>query len=756
MPAHRRLVIASNRLPFTVESVRSRLELRPTTGGLASALAAVHSHGDNLWVGWPGDCSGLDDRGRAELDATLEQRHFVPISLSGRELIDYYDGICNAALWPVMHYQLERLPLNFPPFEAYRAVNERFADALIARHRPGDILWIHDYHLMLVPAMVRRRLPDAEIGFFLHTPFPAGDVFRVLPWRRELLDGILGSTLVGFQTAGDAANFGATLRGLMGYAVDASGVIADGRRVDFGIYPVGIDADRLRESGRPTRRFARTDCRLFVGVDRLDYTKGIPLRLAAFERLLAAHQELRGTVQLLQVAVPSREHVPAYATLKREVEALIARVNVRFGTSTWTPVRYFPESLSPADLAALYRAADVMLVTSLRDGMNLVAKEFVASREDEDGVLVLSELTGAAGELQEALTVNPYSVDDLVDTMVQALEMDGEERRSRMAALRLRTSGHTVHNWADRFTSDISAATTGCLNRPAAAAETIRTAIERGAHVSLALPFEGVLVPDARDASRSGPDPELMHLLREITLRSGLTVHLVSGFDHELIDEWFDRVPAVLWAEHGLWRREAGGRRWRLTQWAASEWIDDVRQLMEQFVTSTPGAFVEARPTALTWHFGRADEAFGQSQAQTLAALLKDAADFLGYEVTAGPGLVEVRAAGLSVHRTVQKIIEMNQAHQVVFVGGAGDATAIREALRPGDILVDFSVEAHPDPRRSRSLIRELAESLVPVAREAFPLQARLRSAGDFIQAGLNAVVPTGLGPSPAAAPIQE
>jgi trehalose 6-phosphate synthase/phosphatase len=260
-------------------------------------------------------------------------------------------------------------------------------------------------------------------------------------------------------------------------------------------------------------------------------------------------------------------------------------------------------------------------------------------------------------------------------------------------------------------------------------------------------------VPDARDASRSGPDPELMHLLRELTLRSGVTVHLVTGFDHELIDEWFDRVPAVLWAEHGLWRREAGGRRWRLTQWTASEWVDDVRQLMEQFVTSTPGAFVEARATALTWHFGRANAALGQSQAQTLAALLQDAADFLGYEVTVGAGLVEVRAAGLSLHRTVQKIIEMNQSHQVAFVGGAGDAAAIREALRAGDILVDFSVEAHPDPRGSRSLVRELVESLVPAPREAFPLQARLKSASDYIQAGLNAVVPTGIG---TATPIQE
>jgi trehalose 6-phosphate synthase/phosphatase len=755
MPADRRLVIASNRLPFTVESAHGRLELRPTTGGLASALAAVHQHGNNLWLGWPGDCSALDDRAGAELGATLQARCFVPIPLSGRELIDYYDGVCNAALWPVLHYQLERLPLNLPPFEAYRAVNERFAEALVASHRPGDILWIHDYHLMLVPAMVRRRLPEAQIGFFLHTPFPAADVFRVLPWRRELLDGILGSTLVGFQTAGDTANFAAALKALMGYAVDESGVVADGRRVDFGTYPVAIDVQRLRDRGRPTRRFARADCRLFVGVDRLDYTKGIPLRLAAFERLLTSHPALRGAVQLLQVAVPSREHVPAYASLKREVEALIARVNVRFGTPAWTPVRYFPESLPPADLAALYRAADVMLVTSLRDGMNLVAKEFVSTREDEDGVLVLSELAGAADELQEALTVNPYCVEDLVDAMAQALDMDREERRSRMAALRVRTSGHTVHNWTDRFTSDIAAATTGCLNRPAAAVETIRAFIDRGAHVSLALPFEGVLVPDARDASRSGPDPELIHLLRDLSLRAGITVHVISGFDHETMDEWFDCIPAVLWAEHGLWRREAGGRRWRLTQWTASEWADDVRQLMEQFVTSTPGAFVEARPTALTWHFGRADATLGQSQAQTLAALLQDAADFLGYEVTVNPGVVEVRAAGLSLRRTVRKVIEMNQTHQVVVVGAGGSA-ALREALRAGDILVDFSLETPPDPRRCRNLIRELAESLVPATREAVPVQARLRNTSSYAPAGLSAVVPPSVTPSPVAAPVQE
>jgi trehalose-phosphatase len=319
----------------------------------------------------------------------------------------------------------------------------------------------------------------------------------------------------------------------------------------------------------------------------------------------------------------------------------------------------------------------------------------------------------------------------------------------------LRSSGHTVHSWADRIASDICAATTGCLNRPVAAVETIRAAIERGVHVSLALPFEGVLVPDARDALRSGPDPELLRLLRDLSLRAGITVHVISGFDHETMDEWFDRIPAVLWAEHGLWRREAGGRRWRLTQGTASEWVDDVRQLMEQFVTSTPGAFVEARPTALTWHFGRADATLGQSEAQTLVALLQDAADFLGYEVTVNPGVVEVRAAGLSLHRSVQKVIEMNQTHQVVFVG-AGDSAAVRDVLRASDILVDFSLETPRDPRRSRTLIRELADGLVPATREPVPVQERLRNASGYVLAGLSAVVPSALTASPATGPAQE
>ena len=740
MSAYRRLVIASNRLPFRVEYGRGRVTLRPTTGGLASALSAVHQQGQNLWIGWPGDCSGLDAAGQVEMSDIFTRQRVVGVPLSGRELIDYYDGVCNAALWPVLHYQLDRLPLSLPPFESYRAVNERFAETIVEQYQPGDLIWIHDYHLLLAPAMVRRRIPDARIGFFLHTPFPAADVFRVLPSRRELLEGVLGSTAIGFQTSADAANFAAAVSALTDYAIDGGTAVGDGRRIGFGAYPIGIDARRLRSGERPTRRFARAGCRLFVGVDRLDYTKGIPLRLAAFERLLAANHALHGKVQLVQVAVPSREHVPSYANLKREVEALIARVNVRFGTPAWTPVRYVAESLPPADLAALYRAADVMLVTALRDGMNLVAKEFVSAREDEDGVLILSELTGAAGELPDAILVNPYSVDALVSAMLQALEMDREERRQRMSALRLHLSGRTVDAWMDRFTAAVTAAAGGGVNRSADAARIVRASIDRGVGLSLAVPFEGVLVADAQDAARSGPDPDLLSALRDLTSRSGITVHLMTGVDRDTVDGWFDSLPAVLWTEHGLWRREAEGRRWRRTQWTTAEWMDDVRELMQQFVARTPGAFVVERAHALAWRFDRADPTVGRSQAQMLAALLRDAAGPLGYEVTALPHVVEVRASGLSIARTVQKIIDMSQASQVVFVGDTASANCVGDVLRPSDILIDCTAATSPpDVRRARALLRDLADALAPARPAPLPLPARIKAASRYAAAALSA-----------------
>jgi trehalose 6-phosphate synthase/phosphatase len=748
MSAETRLVIASNRLPFTVESDSHELKLQPTSGGLAAALASVHSHGENVWIGWPGDCSGLDERQRAELSSELRRTRVVPVDLSGSELVEYYDGVCNSVLWPVLHYLIDRLPLTLPEFRAYRAVNERFAEAVASTYREDDVIWIHDYHLLLAPAMVRARIPGARIGFFLHTPFPAADVFRVLPWRRELLDGMLGATLVGLQTRGDAANFAAAIRMFTEYRVDDAAVIADEREIRFGAYPIGVDPTRLdaieeapgSEAAYEVLRPVPEGTQLLVGVDRLDYTKGIPRRLAAFEQLLADEPHLRGHVELLQVAVPSRGHVPSYVSFKQEVDEHVARINDRFGTPGWTPVRYALQSVGLAELRAIYRAADVMLVTALRDGMNLVAKEFVSSRTDEDGVLILSEMAGASEDLTEALLVNPYSVEELAASMSTALTIDREERRRRMRALRERIGERTVDRWVERFVTDLAAA--GAPATPAGwqLAEVIRSAIFEERPLSLALIYEEALIDRAGPSAPLNPDPELLELLRELATRSNLDLHVISGLDHDILDRWFDMVPVTLWADHGLWRREHDGRRWQRTQWVDTNWTGDVRKFLDQFTARSPGTFVEERPTGLAWHFGRAARVQGRAHAQTLYALLRDAADAMGFSVILEGSLIELRPAGLSTAHTIRKLLQRDAAAgRAVVFEGSDRGTAVRDALRPSDILVRVGAAHAPgapaldDIRAVRDVLKTVVGWLPPARRRAPALATRIRNAAAAI-----------------------
>jgi trehalose 6-phosphate synthase/phosphatase len=710
MPTDRRLIIASNRLPFVIQRDRGEPTLQQTCGGLASALGAVHRRGTNVWVGWPGECDALAVDERARLEGWFRQKRVVPIDLTAGDLAGYYDGVCNSVLWPVFHSLLDRLPIAFPEFETYRAINERFADTIVREYRDGDILWIHDYHLLLAPAMVRTRLPHAEIGFFLHTPFPAADVFRALPWRRELLDGVLGSTLVGFQTEHDVRNFQETARLIGGYHTDHCAIIAGGREVRCGSHPIGIDplrllaSDHRQNADHEDRELALSGRRLFLGVDRLDYSKGISRRLAAFQQLLESRPDLRGQVELLQVAVPSRTHVPSYAQCKQEIEGLVASINARYATADWTPVRYVPRAVSSRDLSRLYKAADVMLVTSLRDGMNLVAKEFVLSRTDEDGVLILSELAGAAEELSESILINPYSVDQLFEAMADALTIERDDRRHRMRLLRQRVARGTVDTWMDRFLCDLlRPAGSGCAAR-AHVVEDVRRSVLAGEEIALVLQYEHVLVPPSHCAEPFRPDPELLDLFRRLTGFPGMAVHVVSGFDHETLDRWFESAPVTIWAEHGLWRRDRDGYRWKRTEWVSLDWTDDVRELLEQFARQTPGALVDECGTEFLWDFSRAERVHGRSQAQLLTALLRDGAVTMGFVVSEQPHAIHVAPAGVSFDRTVQRIRQLSGSrHRPVIFDDAErdrhDGHAVREMLRR---LVD----APPAP------------ALVPVAQD--------------------------------------
>jgi trehalose 6-phosphate synthase/phosphatase len=603
-----RLLLVSNRLPVTVKLERGRVAVVRSSGGLATGLAAPHEQSKGLWVGWPGDTSRFTAEQREALDAQLAELRTVPLHLSASEVSRYYEGFANGVLWPLFHYLLDRIPLHERDWEAYRRVNQRFADTAASHYRDGDTLWVHDYQLMLVPKLLREKLPHARIGFFLHIPFPGSELFRTLPWREEVLEGLLGADLVGFHTLGYVRHFMNTLQLVLGLAPNIDRVRFEGREVRLGAFPMGIDAAsfaamaELPQAQREVARLRRGDEKLILGVDRLDYTKGIRRRLLAVDRLLEKEPSLRGKVRLLQVCVPSREKVPEYAAFREEVERQVGRINGLHGTPFSTPVQFLFRSFSAQRLAAMYRAADVMLVSALRDGMNLVAKEFAASRVDGDGVLVLSELAGAANELGEALLVNPYDIDDMADALHQALTMPEGERRQRMRGLRRQVFTYDIHRWVRTFLDALDhAGSTPVLTTepsPEPQREDVYARIEHAPRRTWLLDYDGTLVSFNARPEAAYPDRVLRELLFALALTPGDEVHVVSGRPREELEPWLGDLPLHLHAEHGLWSRDVTGR-WHQVRRVPTDWREPVRELFAQFLARTPGAFLEVNSATL-------------------------------------------------------------------------------------------------------------------------------------------------------------
>jgi trehalose 6-phosphate synthase/phosphatase len=656
-----RLLIVSNRLPMTVTTRDGKVDITPSSGGLATGLRGPHERSEGLWIGWPGDTSAVPEDERPLLDARLAKARTIPVHLTSDEVSRYYNSFSNGVLWPLFHYRLDRIPDDARDWDVYRAVNEKFAAVVAEHYRSGDLVWVHDYQLMLVPALLRRQVPAARIGFFLHIPFPSTDVFRTLPWRSEILEGILGADLLGFHAFSYTRHFSTSLLRILGLEPRHDAVTVEGRDVRFGVFPMGIDvasfqklsADPgVRAEAGSIRSEAR-DQQILVGIDRLDYTKGIPRRLAAFERLLERNPALRGRVRLVQLAVPSRSDVDAYAETRTHLDEVVGRVNGRFGTAVWTPIHYLYRATSPRHVVALYRAADVMTVTPLRDGMNLVAKEFVASRDDEDGVLLLSEFAGAADELGDALLVNPYDVDGVADAMLLALRMPRGERRGRMANLRRRVLTYDVHGWVEQFLGELSSASGRDAMR-ATAIEGLPQLMRRLVAVShetrevvFVLDYDGTLVPAPSTPDLAAPDEDLLALLRALAARPRTAVHVVSGRSRDVLEGWLGSLPIGLLAEHGFWSRTGPGAEWVAHGALDGEWKQRVRPTLEEFAVRTTGAFVEEKSSSLAWHYRLADPEFGLQQARELRVHLANAFSNDPVEVLLGEKVVEVRAQGL-------------------------------------------------------------------------------------------------------------
>lgn len=449
------IVVVANRLPVDRE-VRSdgSVHWKPSPGGLVTALEPVMRSRQGVWVGWSGDAGDAPE----PFEADGIQIH--PVPLSRREVDSYYEGFSNATLWPLYHDVIAEPEYHRSWWDDYVTVNRRFADAAAEAAPEGAVVWVQDYQLQLVPQMLRERRPDLRIGFFLHIPFPPQELFMQLPWRTQVIRGLLGADLIGFQLPGGAANFLRLARRLLDLKPRGSEVEFEGRTVRARSFPISIDfasIDAVAREERIAKRAAEIRDELghpktiLLGVDRLDYTKGIGTRLKTFSELLQDGSVTVPEVVLIQIATPSRERVEHYKVLRDEIELQVGRINGDYGNVGAPAVHYLHQSFSREELTAFYRAADVMLVTPLRDGMNLVAKEYVASRVDHGGTMVLSEFTGAAAELKQAYLVNPHDIDGVKEKLMQAMHADPADARRRMRRMRRQVAEHDVSRWAADF-----------------------------------------------------------------------------------------------------------------------------------------------------------------------------------------------------------------------------------------------------------------------------------------------------------------
>jgi trehalose 6-phosphate synthase/phosphatase len=655
-----RTLIVSNRLPTKVSRTpEGALQFSPSEGGLATGLGSIYRRGDNVWVGWPGQYLDSAEE-EAQVTEQLHADHMQPVFLTEQEIKDFYEGFSNETLWPTFHYFAQYAQFEPHTWEAYEAVNRKFCDAVAALAGPEDTIWIHDYQLLLLPGMLRERLPEATIGFFLHIPFPSYEIFRAVPWREQLLRGMLGADLIGFHTYGYMRHFLSAAERLLGLNRQEGLVDFNNRAVLVDAFPMGIDYERYAElaASEEARRLeheyrqALQGQQVVLTIDRLDYTKGIAQRLRVFDLLLQRHPELHGHVTLLMLVVPSRDKVAQYAALKEEIDELVGRINGQYRTINWSPIQYFYRSYPIEELSALYRLADVGLVTPMRDGMNLVAKEFIASKLDQHGVLVLSERAGAARELSDALIINPTDTEQVAETLYQALTMPEDEQQQRMQGLQALVKRYNIHAWVDVFMDRLAyskikqaALRTDALDE--ATRQELTTRYAQARRRLLLLDYDGTLMPFQTNPKLVRPDAEMRQLLGELCADPHNRVVIISGRDRHTLGEWLGDLPIDFIAEHGIWLRSHGGE-WHLIQQLRNDWKADIRPVLEQNVNRTAGSFIEEKDYALVWHYRRADPDLGRMRAQELITHLTFIGQSSGLQVIDGNKVVEIKNAGVN------------------------------------------------------------------------------------------------------------
>ncbi|MFC1992619.1 bifunctional alpha,alpha-trehalose-phosphate synthase (UDP-forming)/trehalose-phosphatase [Chloroflexota bacterium] len=722
-----KLVIVSNRLPVSVEKKRSGLHYESSVGGLATGLGSFYKSFDCVWIGWPGidleKIKGEED----EVEAKLQAEGCYPLFLSEHDVEDFYHGFCNNTIWPLFHYFSQYVVYGKELWQSYVRVNEAFANAVVEVAEEDDIIWVHDYHLMLLPELVRQKLPGATIGFFLHIPFPSFEVFRMLPWRKEILEGLLGADLVGFHTYDYARHFLDSVHNLLGYEAFMGQIITAERAIRTDVFPMGIDYERYHSAAQRRRvqteaskvRARLGDCKIILSIDRLDYTKGIVERLEAFRIFLERNPGQREKLVLVLVVVPSRTKVEQYAQLKSRVDELVGAINGKYGSISWTPIWYLYRSIPFHSLIALYNMADVGLVTPLRDGMNLIAKEYVATKIDGKGVLVLSETAGAARELGEAIAINVNNQEEIVEALEEALAMPEEEQIERNRSMQKRLQHYNAMRWAEEFVDRLINAKKLQQEMEAKvltyeAQGRLINDFQKASRRLLLLDYDGTLVPFSGRPAWAKPTDEVIKLLEEFARSPRNEIVLISGRDKTTLEQWFGGLNIGLVAEHGVWAKEKF-MEWKIAETLTSDWKEEVRPLLELCVDRTPASFLEEKDFSLAWHYRRANPRLGSLRARELVNDLLNLTANLNLQVLEGSKVVEVKNAGINKGRAALRWVSREKWDFILSIGDDLTDEDVFKVLpyTAWSIKVRFGASAAKFSLGSSSQVRALLEEML-------------------------------------------
>jgi len=674
-------IIISNRLPVKVERTKTGLKLTQSEGGLATGLGSVYNSENNIWIGWPG-IEITDKEEQIYITEKLREKNLIPLFLSEKEVKCFYEGFANEIIWPICHYRPSYSIFEKESWLFYKQVNEKFKKVVEKHINKEDTIWIHDYHLMLLPQLLREKNPNLKIGYFQHIPFPSHEIFKLIPWRKELIEGLLGADLIGFHTAEDVNYFKNSCIKIANKKEENHKIINKNRKVKIADFPMGIDVEIFKKISEERKTKVRAklikrhlhQTKIILSIDRLDYSKGIIERIKAIDELLQKYPEYREKITLIQLIVPCRDSVKQYQLLKDEIDRLVGEVNSKYASSYWSPIQYFYNSYPVEKVCALYVVADVCLVTPIRDGMNLVCKEFIAcnSSSDSTGVLILSEMAGAAKNMEETFIINPNNIQQMTETLHKALNLPIEKQQDILSKLFAKIQKNNVENWVQNFMRNLQN-----IKNPEKSKKIdfkikseILSTFKKSKKRLFLLDYDGTLVPFTENPEDAFPSEKLLKLLKNLQENPENEVILISGRKHEFLHKWFKDHNLSLIAEHGVWKFDAA-QKWKKNISINPKWKNQIRQIIQKAVDKADKSFIEEKSFSLAWHYRAVDEKKvlkikSELENELLKSKIIKENDL---EILRGDCVLEIKSTKINKGTAVQSILTEKKPDFILAIG---------------------------------------------------------------------------------------